>query len=531
MIYDAEGRVVRLIGNTMSINERKQLGDVLAQTEARFRAAFENASDAMVMSDPDGVVVTANHAYFQLYGYPAEEVIGHPFEIIFPEAFRQIARDEYRRVFNHPDQLPFSESTVLHKDGTRHIVESRPSFVMQDGQRMYMLSIIRDLTERKQAERELYARYQLTADLTDAVTVEDVGRITVEHIINYQGADSGNIYVYQAADNTFKRLYDNRDLSPQDRQRWHSFPVDPIFPITHVMQHNEALWFSSVEEREAAYPATVIFERLGALVLLPLTVASQVFGVIGITFLEPRNFSESERAFMNSLVFQCAQAIQRARLAENARELAVMHERQRLARDLHDNVNQLLFSSSVLSEMLPRLIVNKPEKAVQQAEQVNLMLRGAMAEMRTLLWELRPENIVQTHLSSLLTQLSHAIRARQEAEISVTLHVPHEYLLPPDPQVTFYRVAQESVHNVVKHGQATVVSIIMRQTERYTALIVSDNGHGFDSQAEGAGFGLRNMRERAELINAQFDIKSQIGKGTRVRLLWKSPPESESPKT
>jgi signal transduction histidine kinase len=155
------------------------------------------------------------------------------------------------------------------------------------------------------------------------------------------------------------------------------------------------------------------------------------------------------------------------------------------------------------------------------------MLRGAMAEMRTLLLELRPENLVRSPLSNLLSQLSLAIRARQDVEISVTIHAPHEYLLPPDAQVAFYRIAQESVHNTLKHGQAAVISVILRQTRHYTALIVADDGHGFDLQ-EGAGFGLRNMRERAEFINAQLDVKSQIGKGTRVRLLWKSPPTDTS---
>jgi signal transduction histidine kinase len=152
-----------------------------------------------------------------------------------------------------------------------------------------------------------------------------------------------------------------------------------------------------------------------------------------------------------------------------------------------------------------------------------------MAEMRTLLWELRPESIIQTQLSGLLTQISYAIRARQEAEISVTIRAENEYLLPADAQVAFYRIAQESVHNVLKHGQANSISILLRQTPQYTALIVVDDGQGFASNGEGGGFGLRNMQERAASISAQFGIKSQIGKGTRMRLLWITPPPDTHP--
>ena len=106
----------------------------------------------------------------------------------------------------------------------------------------------------------------------------------------------------------------------------------------------------------------------------------------------------------------------------------------------------------------------------------------------------------------------------------MSIHADREYLLPPDAQVAFYRIAQESIHNIIKHGQAAVISVILRQTKGYTALIVTDDGRGFNLE-EGAGFGLKNMRERAEIISAQFDIQSQPGKGTRVRLLWKSLPD------
>ncbi len=517
IIYNAQGQPIRLIGNTFSIDER-------------FRAAFENASDAMALSDEQGIVVAANQAYLQLYGYSAEEVIGYHYAIIYPQEKRQQSLERYQQVFNDPHELPVSDSIVQRKDGSLRTVEARIGFVTQHGRRTHMLSVIRDLTERKQSEKEVLVRYQLTADLAHAVTVEDVGRVTVEHLIEYLGAIAGNVYVYHAGDNAIEMLYSKADMTADERALLLRFPADSSYPMGDVVKRNIPLLFSSFEERIAAYPLTEQFahEAPGALMVLPLVVASEVFGVISIMFSGSRVFNESEQAFISSLVFQCAQAIERARLAEKASELAVMHERQRLARDLHDNVSQLLFSSSVISEMLPRLWDKQPEKASRLADQLNLMVRGAMAEMRTLLWELRPESIVQTQLSSLLTQLSYAIRARQETEISVTIRADNEYILPADVQVGFYRIAQESVHNVIKHGHAAAISILMRQTDKYTALIVMDDGQGFDTNAGGAGFGLRNMQERALSIGAQFSIKSRIGKGTRMRLLWMTPPTSDA---
>jgi len=523
IIYNDQGQPIRLIGNTFSIDERKRLAESLTETEERFRAAFENASDAMVLSDEQGVVIAANQAYLQLYGFSAQEIIGHDYAIIYPETTREQSHTRYQQVFHDPREFPLTESAVQRKDGTQRIVEARIGFVIQNEKRTHMLSVVRDLTERKQSERELYIRYQLTADLAHAVTVEDVGRITVEHLMKYLGAQVGNIFAYRPETNMFELLYVNTSPYRERYDRWQQFPADEGYPMTDVVKRNRALWFYSAQEWFEAYPVMkdVSSPELGASVHLPLVAAAATFGALSLGFSEPRMFTDSEKEVVTSMVFQCAQAIERARLADQASQLAVMHERQRLARDLHDNVSQLLFSSSVISEMLPRLWNTQPEKASKLADQLNTMVHGAMAEMRTLLWELRPESIIQTQLSNLLTQLSYAIRARQETEISVTVRTENEYILPPNVQVAFYRIAQESVHNVVKHGHAAAISVLLRQTDEYTALIITDDGQGFDVNATGAGFGLRNMRERAASIGAQFSVKSQIGKGTRMRLLWK----------
>jgi PAS domain S-box-containing protein len=207
-----------------------------------------------------------------------------------------------------------------------------------------------------------------------------------------------------------------------------------------------------------------------------------------------------------------------------ARELAALEERHRLARDLHDAVSQVLFSASMMTETLPQLWQNHPEKALEQIHSVHTMIRGASAEMRTLLRELRPESVIQSKLSTLLEQLLFAAQARKKISIGfMGGDIAEEFVLPPDVQVAFYRIAQESVNNVIKHGQAKDVKICLRQTPLCTAIIVKDDGQGFDSKLVQSGLGLGNMRERAESIGAAFDIKSQIGRGTRVRLAWTAP--------
>lgn len=134
----------------------KQAEQVLIESERLFRAVWEYASDAMALSTPDGTVFAANPAYFHLYGFPQEEVIGKHFSIIFPEEQRKTALELYVYIFRSPTISPSFVGPIRRADGTERFVESRYTFISQHGQRIAMLSIVRDITERKREEEALW---------------------------------------------------------------------------------------------------------------------------------------------------------------------------------------------------------------------------------------------------------------------------------------------------------------------------------------------------------------------------------------
>ncbi len=127
----------------------------LQESEQRFRAVWESANDAMALSTPDGTVIAANPAYYALYGYSPEEVLGKNFAIIFSPEERAWAQQLYAYMFQSPIVSPPVESSVVRADGSQCFVESSYSFLTQNGQRTAMLSIIRDITERKKTEEDL----------------------------------------------------------------------------------------------------------------------------------------------------------------------------------------------------------------------------------------------------------------------------------------------------------------------------------------------------------------------------------------
>lgn len=205
---------------------------------------------------------------------------------------------------------------------------------------------------------------------------------------------------------------------------------------------------------------------------------------------------------------------------KQVQEVAALNERQRLARDLHDAVSQSLFSASIIAESLPRLWEQTPNKVFPNLLQLHRLIKGAAAEMRILLWELRPANLVSTSLDTLFTQLINAVESRTKMRIHCTAKGVSS--LPEDIHIAFYRIAQESLNNIVKHSQATEANIDLFSEGDKNVLRVSDNGRGFNIIETPPGIGLDAMRERAQIIGASLEIDSEPGRGTKITVAWTS---------
>jgi PAS domain S-box-containing protein len=142
------------------------------ESEARFQAVWEATSEALALSDPEGIVLAVNPAYCALYGRAPEEVVGHDFAVIFPEEERAGAMQQYRAVFADPDPPLSYETRVQRQDGTERVVEARADFLERDGTRVAMISAIRDVTERKRLDQAHHDFVAMTShDLASPLTV------------------------------------------------------------------------------------------------------------------------------------------------------------------------------------------------------------------------------------------------------------------------------------------------------------------------------------------------------------------------
>jgi len=268
---------------------------------------------------------------------------------------------------------------------------------------------------------------------------------------------------------------------------------------------------------------------LSGVKIVPILSATIVLGGLAVMENTKTKMNDEDLNLLKSLADQAALAMENARLRKATEEIAVVSERNRIARDLHDAITQTLFSANLIAESLPQAMKNDSRKGEESLASLQNLNRSALAEMRALLLELRPAVIKDISLSELLKQMADTLKGR--ASVNATLNLLENFQLPEEVHFQFYRIAQEITTNIIKHSKAknVEISLVSKSYRRYGQLfagakmIIADDGIGFESEnIQGIHFGIKDIYERAELINASVNIDARTEKGTKITLEWKS---------
>lgn len=208
-------------------------------------------------------------------------------------------------------------------------------------------------------------------------------------------------------------------------------------------------------------------------------------------------------------------ADEKVTLAQTAHTAAVMEERQRLARDLHDVVSQQLFALSMLSSATLRLIDKQPEKVKEQIAQIAEIAIKAQGEMRALLLHLRPIELSEDSLCEGIIKLIVELKEKTKLEFQASIDEIENISKAAEEHL--FRIVQEALSNILRHAEASKVKITLTERENDIYLYISDNGRGFDPSKEKiASYGLKTMRERCEEIGGIFNIRSKEKEGTYI---------------
>ncbi|MFC0865007.1 histidine kinase [Sphaerimonospora cavernae] len=258
------------------------------------------------------------------------------------------------------------------------------------------------------------------------------------------------------------------------------------------------------------------------LAVVPLTFQGRCFGELHVCFHAGAEPADDDEVFLTALADQAAVAVQNADLFGTARQNATLLERQRLARELHDSVSQALFSMTLHARAAQRHLtaagLDPDGAAVREVERLRELTQGALAEMRALIFELRPGALAEEGLVAALRKQAAAIEGRSGLAIEVT-GPPRRPRLEPETEEHLYRLAIEALNNVVKHANAAEAGIQVGEDGPDLVVCITDNGCGFDPEAVPPGrMGRRTMGDRAAAVGGRLEIVSSPGAGTTVRV-------------
>jgi PAS domain S-box-containing protein len=535
-VCDSNGQPLYLIIMVEDIDEQKRNIASLRESEARFRSMFEHSAIGIGLMNLDRRLMDVNSALCRIYGRTRGEMIGlNAAEVTYPEDNSESTNLFTEIVMGQRDSYEM-DRRYLRKNGEvfwAHVTMS--SVRGPDGKPLYLVGMVMDIDQQKHAAEELrksQARFQAIFDnVAVGVAVMTLERrpvafnATAEKIIGYIAAEMQNVDPRELAVMEDRNL-DNewfKDLVAGKRESY-------VMERRYRRKNGNIFWarinYSLVRDLDGKPDYLIgLIEDIDEQKRAAERLAAQEADYL-LTLQHKVNERTHELEEANQRLQ--AEIQQRAKiektLAEKAAIEAVTADRTRLARDLHDAVTQTLFSSSLIAEVLPELWDMDVEEAKKSTEELRQLTRGALAEMRTLLLELRPATLTQTRLSELIKQLCEAFIGRSRLPISMNIEGDCE--LPPEVQIAFYRIAQESLNNVFKYARATQVNVNLFISPTTAHFETCDNGIGFDmATSKPTSLGMRIMHERAEMIGAELDIASGLGEGTCVSVTWTKDPE------
>lgn len=510
-------------------------------TDQPYWQVFDAVGDGLIVQDTETQgILEANQAAAAMHGYSRQEFIGlHPSDYIHPDSLRH---------FTESVQTVGSggvfEAAAIHmrRDGSPfHVEVRRTAFTYKS--RPCLLSVVRDVSKRVEAEEFLFqqaeARQREQAALLDiSHTLASTLELKPDLILDQLGVivQYSRAALFVIRDSTLEAVAVRGLPEPEDEVPYR-IRMDGPEVLVQLLNEHRPIRIADVMSRRKqtvfmrdllSNGASGLLEGVRSWMWVPAAAKGRVMGGIGVGQAAPDYFSKHHADLALTVANQAAITMINAELYNNARALAVLEERQRLAQNLHDAVNQSLFSAGLIAEVLPRLWDRDQAEARQSLEDLRRLTRGAMAEMRALLAELRPSTLSDADLGDLLRLLANAFTGRTNIPANVSAVGQGE--LPADMQVAIYRICQEALNNIAKHADAGSVALSLKQDSDSVEVSIDDDGRGFDPGLTVSGhYGLSMMRERAESAGLHLSIMSEPGEGTQVAIRWSAAEKKERP--
>jgi nitrate/nitrite-specific signal transduction histidine kinase len=387
--------------------------------------------------------------------------------------------------------------------------------------------------EKKVADRthELATLNAIAASVSSSLNLSEIMADALERIMDLTGMEHGVAYRIEGdedkptknginAEEARLRLMAFRGFPPTYGDLGNKLPLSQSAAGVAGRRGEPVIWTLEELPSESSLKERLVTLGVKQVIAIPLMAKGRLVGSLNLSTNQSRTYPPEQIALLKTIGQQIGVAVENAHLYEQAKQTAITAERSRLARELHDAVTQTLFSANLIADVLPRIWKRNPEEGMQNLEELRQLTRGALAEMRTLLLEMRPESLERADIKSLLTQLADAFVGR--VRVPVSLDIQGDCEVTHEVKLVFYRVAQEALNNIAKHSGARQVEVHLGCQPGQMDLLIKDDGLGFDpTEISPDHLGIAIMSERTNSIEAVLKIDSQVGEGTTIELNWK----------
>jgi len=371
--------------------------------------------------------------------------------------------------------------------------------------------------------RDLAALYEITTTTTQHLDMPIILESVLEQALEVTGADAGVIHFLDEGGET-PRMAVQRGLPPGLMVHMQAEPLSASL-WGQVIERKETVVVpdipSDLPTLQTLYPAAY-----PTYIGVPINTTGRVLGVLSVFGEAIQKFAAEDIALLAAIANHVGAAVESAQLRQRAEHAAVMEERQRLARELHDSVTQSLYSLTLFAEASQDSARAGDLTQVQQyLSRMGETTLQALKDMRLLIHQLHPPTLTQEGLVGALRQRLEAVERRAGVETQLLVETPLE--LPARVEAGLYGIAQEALNNLLKHSAATRVTVRLGADDAGLKLEVMDNGQGFDlgSVGDQGGMGLASMQERARNLGGSLQIASRPGQGTsiKVHVPWAHP--------
>jgi len=379
----------------------------------------------------------------------------------------------------------------------------------------------RQVRERTQEiehrNQEMQALYQADERMLRYINLDQVLQTLVDVAVDMMKADKSAVFVWnERREKLVIRVA--RGFNPQSKTALCFSKEEGI--IGDVAIHGSPIIINDMnadprlKNERPEVMQCLLEENIHSFMHLPIKIENKVFGIFNICSIRPRAFGEDEQRLFTALTQRAALSIENAQLFEQTKELAVIEERGRLARDLHDSAKQKAFAALAQLGAAGGIINNNPPLAKKHLVEAENLVYDVLQELVFLIQEMYPLALKEKGLLTMLRE--YIFEWENRNDITIDFKINGEHRLPLEVEQALYRIIQESLANVARHSQASKVDISLIYNTVTVEVAIIDNGKGFDLSKIQTGLGLQSMNERVKMIQGTLKINSAPGKGTSV---------------